>query len=85
MESLLFPRSHYPGISIIKYYYSYEKTVGMSPFYFMKTNCMFTGYWRGRGCSESFKDFVYPYIKGMAKSKEDIEVFASLYTGCKKN
>jgi len=61
-----------------------EKAVGNVAFLFHEDKLYVYGILEEEGVAESFKDLVYPYIKGMAKSKEDIEVFASLYTGCKK-
>ncbi|MEN0649371.1 hypothetical protein NSQ82_10130 [Caldifermentibacillus hisashii] len=36
------------------------------------------------GVSENFKDIVYPYVKGLAKAKPDLEVYSCLYVGCEK-
>jgi ABC-type dipeptide/oligopeptide/nickel transport system ATPase component len=36
------------------------------------------------GVTENFRSIVQPYIKGLAKSKPDLEVYSCLYVGCKK-
>ncbi|WP_322090791.1 hypothetical protein [Caldifermentibacillus hisashii] len=50
----------------------------------MKKKLYVYGILEEEGVSENFKDIVYPYVKGLAKAKPDLEVYSCLYVGCEK-
>ncbi len=61
-----------------------EKALGNVAFLFTEKKLYIYGILEEEGVTESFKALIKPYIKGLAKSKPDLEVYSCLYTGCKK-
>lgn len=37
-----------------------------------------------KGVEADFKDLVTPYLKGLAKANEGVEVYSCIYSGCEK-
>ncbi len=62
----------------------HDKAVGNVAFLFDEKKLYVYGILEEEGVAADFKDLVTPYLKGLAKIKEDLEVYSCLYIGCKK-
>jgi len=63
---------------------SENKAVGNIAFLFDEKKLYVYGILEEEGVREDFKDLVKPYVKGLAKAKEGLEIYSCLYVGCKK-
>ncbi|MDF1510073.1 hypothetical protein PZE06_18205 [Robertmurraya sp. DFI.2.37] len=63
---------------------SANKAVGNIAFLFDEKKLYVYGILEEEGVREDFKDLVKPYVKGLAKAKEGLEIYSCLYVGCKK-
>ncbi|WLD92041.1 hypothetical protein [Alkalihalobacillus sp. AL-G] len=61
-----------------------QKAVGYIAFILKDKKMYVYGQLEKEGVSEDFKDLVKPYIEGMGKSKEELEVYTYLAIGGKK-
>lgn len=58
--------------------------VGYIAFIFAEKNMYTYGQLENEGMEEDFKDLVTPYIEGMSKTKEDLDVYCYLSVGGKR-
>lgn len=61
-----------------------EEVMGNVAFLFDEDKLYVYGILEEEGVAADFKDLVTPYVKGLAKAKKDVEVYACLYIGGKK-
>lgn len=61
-----------------------HKAVGNIALLFDEKKIYVYGILEEEGVGEDFKDLVKPYLKGLAKAKEGLEIYSCLYVGCKK-
>ena len=72
---------HFQALNVVN---SNEKAVGSIALLFHEKKIYVYGILEEGGVENSFKDLVRPYLKGIAKCMEDAEIYACLYSGCKK-
>ena len=72
---------HFQALNVVD---AKEKAVGSVAFLFHGEKIYIYGILEEEGVSESFKDLLKPYIKGLAKTIDDAEIYACIYSGCKK-
>jgi len=72
---------HFQALNVVD---SKEKAVGSVALLFHEKKIYVYGILEEEGVGESFKDLVRPYLKGIAKAMPDTEIYACLYSGCKK-
>jgi hypothetical protein len=61
-----------------------NQPVGYLTFVIHQKKMYVMGHCRDEGVAEDFKDLIKPYIEGMAKNKEDLEVMVTLSVGGKE-
>jgi hypothetical protein len=61
-----------------------QKAVGYVAFLFDEKKLYVYGSLEDEGVGADFKDLVNPYIQGLAKAKQDLEVYSYLSVGGKK-
>lgn len=61
-----------------------QKAVGFVAFLFDEKKLYVYGVLEEEGVGEDFKDLVKPYIQGLSKTKENLEVYSYLSVGGKK-
>jgi len=61
-----------------------SKAVGNVALLFDEKKLYVYGILEEEGVGSDFKDLVKPYLKGLTKAKEGIEVYTCLYVGCQK-
>lgn len=61
-----------------------QKAVGYVAFLFDEKKLYVYGLLEKEGVEEDFKDLVKPYIQGLSKLKEELEVYSYLSIGAKK-
>lgn len=84
MQIYFSPEVVTPEFQVLNVVDSDNKAVGNVAFLFDEKKLYVYGILEEEGVGLDFKDLVTPYIKGMAKSKPDLDVFSCLYVGCKK-
>lgn len=72
---------HYQALNIVN---SSGKAVGNVAFLFDEKKIYVYGILEEEGVGESFKDLLQPYLKGLSKAKNGADIYACLYTSCKK-
>ncbi|MDR7078076.1 hypothetical protein J2Y03_003126 [Neobacillus niacini] len=72
---------HYQVLNVVN---SNNKAVGNVAFLFDEKKLYVYGILEDEEVGADFKDLVTPYIKGMAKAKEGLDILSCLYVGCKK-
>ena len=73
--------AHYQVLNVVN---SNNKAVGNVAFLFDEKKLYVYGILEDEEVGADFKDLVTPYIKGMAKAKEGLDILSCLYVGCKK-
>ncbi|MHC0038568.1 hypothetical protein [Pseudoneobacillus sp. C159] len=61
-----------------------NKAVGNVAVLFDEKKLYIYGILEEEGVGEDFKDLLTPYLKGLAKAKEGVDIFTCIYVGCKK-
>jgi hypothetical protein len=84
MQIYFSPEVMTPQFQVLNVVDSQNKAVGNVAFLFDEKKLYVYGILEEEGVREDFKDLVTPYIKGMKKAKEGLEIYACLYVGCKK-
>jgi len=84
LEIYLSPEVITPQFQILNVVNGQEKALGNIALLFDEKKLYVYGILEEEGVSENFKDIVYPYVKGLAKAKPDLEVYSCLYVGCEK-
>lgn len=72
---------HYQLLNIVD---TKGKAVGNIALLFAEKKIYVHGLLEEKGVEADFKDLVTPYIKGLAKAKEGLDIFSCLYSGCEK-
>ncbi|MCU9614732.1 hypothetical protein OEV98_14405 [Caldibacillus lycopersici] len=72
---------HFQALNVVN---SDDKAVGNIAFMFDEKKIYVYGILEEEGVGESFKDLVQPYLKGLAKAKPGLDIYACLYVGCEK-
>ncbi|GIN58504.1 hypothetical protein [Lederbergia ruris] len=84
MEIYFSPEAITPEFQVLNVVDSSNKAVGNVALLFDEKKLYVYGILEEEGVGEDFKDLVTPYLKGLAKSKSDLDIFSCLYVGCKK-
>lgn len=72
---------HFQALNVVT---SEGKAVGNVAFMFDEKKIYVYGILEEEGVAENFKSMLTPYIKGLRKAKEGLDIYACVYTGCKK-
>ncbi|MEH7113205.1 hypothetical protein V7124_12570 [Neobacillus niacini] len=72
---------HYQVLNVVN---SNNKAVGNVAFLFDEKKLYVYGILEDEEVGADFKDLITPYVKGMAKAKEGLDILSCLYVGCKK-
>ena len=84
MQIYFSPEVMTPNFQVLNVVDSSSKAVGNIAFLFDEKKLYVYGILEEEGVGEDFKDLVKPYLKGLAKAKQGLEIFSCLYVGCKK-
>jgi len=84
LEIYLSPEMMNPESQILNIIDQNQKAVGYLALIFTEKKTYVYGYLEEEGVREDFKDLVKPYLQGIAKSKENIELYSYIATGGKK-
>lgn len=84
MEIYFSPEVINPHFQLLSIVDANGKAVGNVVFLFDEKKLYVHGLLEEKGVEADFKDLVIPYLKGMAKAKEGLDIFACLYSGCEK-
>ncbi|RTR35993.1 hypothetical protein EKG37_00075 [Robertmurraya yapensis] len=84
MQIYFSPEVITPEFQVLNIVDSSNKAVGNVALLFDEKKLYVYGILEEEGVSLDFKDLVKPYLKGLAKAKEGIDIFSCLYVGCKK-
>jgi hypothetical protein len=84
MEIYFSPEVVTPHFQVLNVINSKEQAVGNVAFLFGEKKMYVYGILEEEAVEADFKDLLTPYIKGMAKAKEGLEVFSCVYVGCEK-
>lgn len=84
MQIYFSPEVITPHFQVLNVVDSNNKAVGNVAFLFDEKKLYVYGILEEEGVEADFKDLATPYIKGLAKAKEGLEIFSCLYVGCKK-
>ncbi|MEQ2527094.1 hypothetical protein WMO40_10310 [Bacillaceae bacterium CLA-AA-H227] len=84
MQIYFSPEVITPEFQVLNIVDSSNKAVGNIALLFDEKKLYVYGILEEEGVSLDFKDLVKPYLKGLAKAKEGIDIFSCLYVGCKK-
>lgn len=83
MQIFLSPEMVHEDSQIINVVDQNGNAVGFVSFIIDEKKMYVQGHLEVEGVSEDFKDMIKPYIEGMTKSKEDVDVFTYLAVGGK--
>lgn len=84
MEIFFSPEVITPHYQVLNVINSSEKAVGNVAFLFDEKKIYAYGILEEEGVGESFKDLLQPYLKGLARAKPGLDIYACVYIGCKK-
>ncbi|MGG0715982.1 hypothetical protein ABE096_00080 [Robertmurraya massiliosenegalensis] len=84
MQIYFSPEVITPEFQVLNVVNSANKAVGNVAFLFDEKKLYVYGILEEEGVRDDFKDLVKPYLKGLAKAKEGVEIYSCLYVGCKK-
>ncbi|MGJ7919329.1 hypothetical protein [Neobacillus sp. LXY-4] len=84
MQIYFSPEVIAPTFQVLNVVDSSNKAVGNVAFLFEEKKLFVYGILEEEGVGEDFKDLVSPYLKGLAKAKQGLEIYSCLYVGCKK-
>lgn len=84
MQIYFSPEVITPNFQVLNVVDSTNQAVGNVAFLFDEKKLYVYGILQEEGVGEDFKDLVTPYLKGLAKAKQGIDIFSCLYVGCKK-
>lgn len=84
MQIYFSPEVITPNFQVLNVVDSSSKAVGNIAFLFDEKKLYVYGILEEEGVGADFKDLVKPYLKGLAKAKQGLEVYSCLYVGCKK-
>ncbi len=84
MQLFLSPELIQDGNHILNLINTNDKAVGFVSFTTVEKKMYVYGHLEDEGVCEDFKDILKPYIKGMSKLKEDLEVLSYVSVGGKK-
>ncbi|TKC13797.1 hypothetical protein [Robertmurraya kyonggiensis] len=84
MQIYFSPEVITPEFQVLNIVDSSNKAVGNIALLFDEKKLYVYGILEEEGVSLDFKDLVKPYLKGLAKAREGIDIFSCLYVGCKK-
>lgn len=84
MQIYFSPEVITPEFQVLNVVDNSNKAVGNVAFLFDEKKLYVYGILEEEGVGEDFKDLVKPYLKGLAKAKEGIDIYSCLYIGCKK-
>jgi hypothetical protein len=84
MQIYFSPEVITPTFQVLNVVDTDSKAVGNVAFLFDEKKLFVYGILEEEGVGSDFKDLVKPYLKGLAKAKQGVEVYTCLYVGCKK-
>lgn len=84
MQIYFSPEVITPQFQVLNVVDSTNKAVGNVAFLFDEKKLYVYGILEEEGVGSDFKDLVKPYLKGLSKAKEGLDIFSCLYVGCKK-
>ncbi len=84
MQIYFSPEVLTPNFQVLNVVDSTSKAVGNIAFLFDEKKLFVYGILEEEGVGADFKDLVKPYLKGLAKAKQGLEIYSCLYVGCKK-
>ncbi|RST73063.1 hypothetical protein D4T97_014380 [Siminovitchia acidinfaciens] len=84
MEIYFSPEVITPHFQLLNVVDAKGKAVGNVAFLFDEKKLYVHGLLEEKGVEADFKDLVTPYLKGLAKAKEGMDIFSCLYSGCEK-
>lgn len=84
MQIYFSPEVITPQFQVLNIVNTASKAVGNIALLFDEKKLYVYGILEEEGVGEDFKDLVKPYLKGLSKAKEGLEVYSCLYVGCKK-
>ena len=84
MEIYFSPEVITPQYQVLNVVDSANKAVGNIVFLFGEKDLYVYGMLEEEGVGADFKDLVTPYINGLAKAKQDVDIFTCLYIGGEK-
>jgi hypothetical protein len=84
MQIYFSPEVITPEFQVLNVVDNSNKAVGNVAFLFDEKKLYVYGILEEEGVGEDFKDLVKPYLKGLSKAKEGIDIYSCLYVGCKK-
>ncbi len=84
MQIYFSPEVVTPEFQVLNVVSDNEEVMGNVAFLFDEDKLYVYGILEEEGVAADFKDLVTPYVKGLAKAKKDVEVYACLYIGGKK-
>lgn len=84
MQIYFSPEVITPEFQVLNVVDNSNKAVGNVAFLFNEKKLYVYGILEEEGVGEDFKDLVKPYLKGLSKAKEGIDIYSCLYVGCKK-
>lgn len=84
MQIYFSPEVITPEYQLLNIVDSEEKAVGNVAILFNEKKIYVYGILEEEEVGADFKDLVRPYMKGLAKAGEDIDILSCLYVGCKK-
>ncbi|MBL4952816.1 hypothetical protein JK635_11400 [Neobacillus sp. YIM B02564] len=84
MQIYFSPEVITPEYQVLNVVDTKNKGVGNVAFLFAEKKLYVYGILEDEEVGADFRDLVTPYIKGLAKAKPDLDIFACLYVSCKK-
>lgn len=84
MQIYFSPEVVTPEFQVLNVVGDNDQAMGNVAFLFNDEKLYVYGILEEEGVAADFKDLVTPYVKGLAKAKRDVEVYACLYVGGKK-
>ncbi|AGK52475.1 hypothetical protein [Bacillus sp. 1NLA3E] len=84
MQIYFSPEVITPEYQVLNVVDSTNQAVGNVAFLFAEKKLYVYGILEEEGVASDFKDLVKPYLKGLSKAKQGIDIYSCLYVGCKK-
>lgn len=84
MQIYFSPEVFTPYFHVLNVVNQNQKAVGYLTFLMDEKKMYVFGHLQDKGVSEDFKDLIKPYIQGMSKTKEDMEVYSYISCGGEK-
>lgn len=84
MEIYFSPEIITPHFQVLNVVDLKERAVGNVAFLFAEKKMYVYGILEEEGVEADFKDLLTPYLKGMMKAHEGLNLFSCIYVGCKK-